>query len=332
MKGGQVTDEIVFDNDDAAKRLFGNLNGNLVRIEKICNVAVNSRGSNLFISGTAQNVADAKNLIRQFYGLVTEGYGITPEDFEAGAEIVSSKGGKLKDIFLDPGPINIKGRKISPKSVNQRSYIEAIRNNSVVFGTGPSGTGKTYLAVAMALSELSGGGMRRVIITRPMIEAGENLGFLPGDLEQKSDPYLRPFFDAIYEIAGADALRRMMARKTIEIVPLAYMRGRTLGGAFMILDEAQNTTPAQMKMFLTRIGFNSKAVVTGDATQTDLPRGAVSGLAEAEGLLGEMEGIRVVRFSSRDVVRHPLVKQIVDAYEKSPQKPDCPRSKTGDSQ
>ncbi len=315
MKDEKITDTIAFENDYAAKRLFGNLNGNLGRIEKICGVTVNSRGSNLFISGPAKNVEDAKKLTTQLYELITEGHGITPADFETGAEIVSEKDGKLKDIFLDSRAIKVKDKQISPKSVCQRDYIEAMRDNTIVFGTGPSGTGKTYLAVAMALSELSGGNARRIIVTRPMIEAGENLGFLPGDLEQKSDPYLRPFFDAIYEITGTVAAQKMVARRTIEIVPLAYMRGRTLSGAFVILDEAQNTTSAQMKMFLTRIGFNSKAVITGDTTQTDLPCGVSSGLAEAETLFREMEGIKLVHFSSRDVVRHPLVKKIVDVYE-----------------
>ncbi len=316
MSSDQVTDEIIFENTEAAKQLFGNLNGNLGRIEKACGVTVNSRGANLFISGSAQNVAGAKNLARQLYELITEGYKLTPGDFETSAKIVSSKEGKLRDIFINSQAIDIKGGKISPKTVSQRDYIKAMRENPVVFGSGPAGTGKTYLAVAMALSELSGGETGRIIITRPMIEAGENLGFLPGDLEQKSDPYLRPFFDAIYEITGEVAAQRMLARKIIEILPLAYMRGRTLSKAFVILDEAQNTTSAQMKMFLTRIGFNSRAVITGDPTQTDLPRGTVSGLAEAQELFEKMEGIKFVRFSSRDVVRHPLVKKIVDAYEK----------------
>lgn len=316
MKGEEVTEEVAFENHDAAKLLFGNLNENLARIEKIWSVTLNSRGANLFIRGAAGNVAGAKKLAALFYELAAEGYAISPEDFEAGAEIVSGGGKSLKEVFLDPRSVNINGKKISPKSVRQSDYIRAIGDAVIVFGSGPSGTGKTYLAVAAALSALSDGTVRRIVITRPMIEAGESLGFLPGDLEQKSDPYLRPFFDAIYEIAGGAAARRMITRKTIEIAPLAYMRGRTLAGAFMILDEAQNTTSAQMKMFLTRIGFNSKAVVTGDTTQTDLPRGTVSGLAEAEELFGKMEGIKFVRFSSRDVVRHPLVKKIVDVYER----------------
>ncbi|WP_462137070.1 PhoH family protein [Candidatus Mycalebacterium sp.] len=316
MNMERITDELIFENSDAARHLFGSLNGNLNRIEKLCGVTVNSRGSNLLISGPADNVEGAKDLATQLYELITEGYKLAPEDFESGAEIVSSKDGKIKDVFLASRPIEIGDKKISPKTPCQREYIAAIRHNTIVFGTGPAGTGKTYLAVAVALSELSEGNVSRMIITRPMLEAGESLGFLPGDLEQKSDPFLRPFFDAIYEIVGMSAARRMIEKKIIEVVPLAYMRGRTLNGAFVILDEAQNTTSAQMKMFLTRMGFNSKAVVTGDTTQTDLPAGKSSGLAEAERLFGGMEGIEITRFSRRDVVRHPLVKKILDVYDK----------------
>ncbi len=315
MKTEQITDKVVFENTAAAKQLFGNLNGNLGKIGKMCGVTVNSRGTDLLISGPAKAVEEAKGLASRLYELIAGGHTLTPEDFETGADT------KLKGVFGPMLSINVKGRKILPKSARQREYIDAIRNNTIVFGTGPAGTGKTYLAVAMALSDLLEGKVRRIIITRPMIEAGENLGFLPGDLEQKSDPFLRPFFDAIYEITGAVAAARMVERKIIEIAPLAYMRGRTLGGAFVILDEAQNTTSAQMKMFLTRIGFHSKAVITGDMTQTDLPGGRVSGLGEAAELFGDIEGIKFLKFSSADVVRHPLVKKIVDIYEKKESSP-----------
>ena len=310
MKTEQITDKIVFENTAVAKQLFGNLNGNLGKIGEICGVTVNSRGTDLLISGPAKAVEEAKGLASRLYRLIAEGHTLTPEDFEAGAE------NKLKDVLDGMRSINVKGRKISPKSIRQREYIEAMRDNTIVFGAGPAGCGKTYLAVAMALSYLLEGKVRRIVITRPMIEAGENLGFLPGDLEQKSDPFLRPFFDAIYEITGTVVAARMVERKTIEIAPLAYMRGRTLGGAFVILDEAQNTTSAQMKMFLTRIGFHSKAVITGDMTQTDLPGGKVSGLREAEELFADIEGMEFMKFSSADVVRSPLVKKIVDIYEK----------------
>lgn len=311
-----MEDKLVFEDSDAARRLFGAMDSNLGRIEKLCGVKVNSRGGELLISGEPDGVAAAKELASQLYGLALEKRGLTPADFEAGAEIVSSGKGNLKDILLSGRSIEARGGKITPKTVCQREYIAAMDANTIVFGIGPAGTGKTFLAVAMAMEQLAGGAVRKIIITRPMLEAGENLGFLPGDLEQKADPFLRPFFDAVYDIAGTDAARRLIERKTIEIVPLAYMRGRTLSGAFVILDEAQNTSPSQMKMFLTRIGFNSKAVITGDTTQNDLPRGAVSGLEEAERLLAAMEGIAVVRFSRKDVVRHPLVKKIVEAYEK----------------
>ena len=311
----EVRDELTFENGDAARRLFGTLDSNLGELERLCGVTVNSRGSTLLISGEAAKVADARSLATQLYDLAVQGYGISPPDFEVGAEIVSGGGENIRDVFLARDSIDIKGRTISPKSVRQREYIEAMRKKTVVFATGPAGTGKTFLAVAMALGRLTSGAVRKIIITRPMIEAGENLGFLPGDLEQKSDPFLRPFFDAVDDVVGADAARRLIERKTIEIVPLAYMRGRTLSGAFVILDEAQNTTSGQMKMFLTRIGFNSQAVVTGDCTQTDLPRGSVSGLEEAVRLFEGMDGIGTAVFSNRDVVRHPLVKKIVEAYE-----------------
>ena len=311
-----MEDKLIFEDSDAARRLFGALDSNLGRIEKLCGVKVNSRGGELLISGEPDGVAAAKELASQLYGLALEKRGLSPADFEAGAEIVSAGKGNLKDVLLSGRSIEVKGGKITPKTVCQREYIAAMDANTIVFGIGPAGTGKTFLAVAMAMEQLAGGAVRKIIITRPMLEAGENLGFLPGDLEQKADPFLRPFFDAVYDIAGTDTARRLIERKTIEIVPLAYMRGRTLSGAFVILDEAQNTSPSQMKMFLTRIGFNSKAVITGDATQNDLPGGAVSGLEEAERLLAGMEGIAVVRFSRKDVVRHPLVKKIVEAYEK----------------
>lgn len=308
-----MEDKLVFEDTDAARRLFGVMDSNLGSIERLCGVKVNSRGGELLISGEPGGVRAAKELASRLYGLALESRrGLSPADFEAGAEAASPGGAPLSGRVIE-----VKGRKITPRTDSQRKYVAAMDANTIVFGTGPAGTGKTFLAVAMAMEQLAGGAVRKIIITRPMLEAGENLGFLPGDLEQKADPFLRPFFDAVDDIAGVDPARRLIEKKTIEIVPLAYMRGRTLSGAFVILDEAQNTTPAQMKMFLTRIGFNSKAVVTGDATQNDLPRGAVSGLEEAEKLLAGMEGIGVVRFSKKDVVRHPLVKRIVEAYEKA---------------
>ena len=256
------------------------------------------------------------SLLEQLYGLVRKGYPVFSQDIAFGLKILeSSPCTRLEEIFLDKVYITARSRVISPKSVNQKRYIEAIRNNDIVFGIGPAGTGKTYLAVAMAVSALAAEQVRTIILTRPAVEAGEKLGFLPGDMAQKVDPYLRPLTDALHDMLGLERTRELVERGVIEIAPLAFMRGRTLNNGFVILDEAQNTTREQMKMFLTRIGFDSRAVITGDITQIDLPGSNPSGLVEAKQILKGISGIKFSQFSRSDVVRHPLVQEIIQAYE-----------------
>ena len=261
-------------------------------------------------------VESVERFLNEIYRLISKGYSLDPGDIELAARVVIEDKTPLEDIFLDTVCISTRKRLIAPKSLAQKLYIDAIRKNDIVFGIGPAGTGKTYLAMAMAVSAFISREVNRIILTRPAVEAGEKLGFLPGDLYQKIDPYLRPLFDALYDMLDFEKATRLIEKGAIEIAPLAYMRGRTLNDAFVILDEAQNTTAMQMKMFLTRLGFSSKAVITGDVTQVDLGSNEKSGLLEAESLLKGIEGIVIVHFSKRDVVRHPLVRQIIDAYER----------------
>jgi len=305
-----------FSDNTITQVLCGDLNKNLHTIEQAAKVTVQARGSRLQVSGSGHSVELAASLLKQLYVLIGKGYPIYTQDIAFGMKILeSSPTAKLEEIFLDKVYITSRNRVISPKSVNQKHYLNAIRNNDIVFGIGPAGTGKTYLAVAMAVSSLANEQVRTIILTRPAVEAGEKLGFLPGDLAQKVDPYLRPLIDAINDMLGQDKVQELIERGIIEIAPLAFMRGRTLNNAFVILDEAQNTTRDQMKMFLTRIGFDSRAVVTGDITQIDLPGHSHSGLIEAEKILGGIRGIAFSRFSKSDVVRHPLVQEIIQAYE-----------------
>jgi len=257
-------------------------------------------------------------VLGQLYGLLEEGYPIYPADVDYALRILASdRNAKLRDIFLDTVFISAHKHTITPKSVNQKAYIDAIRNTDIVFGIGPAGTGKTYLAMAMAVAELMKNTFTRIVLTRPAVEAGEKLGFLPGDLAEKVNPYLRPLYDALHDMVDFDRARRMVERGTIEVAPLAFMRGRTLNDSFVILDEAQNTTSEQMKMFLTRLGYGSKAVITGDVTQVDLPAGKQSGLKEAQVILRGIVGISFVTFTERDVVRHPLVQEIITAYDRA---------------
>jgi len=250
------------------------------------------------------------------YELLKRGYAVFGSDVEYGIRILrGDRNADLKDIFLDTVYVSAHKRVIAPKSINQKLYIDAIRNTDIVFGIGPAGTGKTYLAMAMALAALMKNQVTRMVLCRPAVEAGEKLGFLPGDLSEKVNPYLRPLYDALHDMVDFDRARRMLERGTIEVAPLAFMRGRTLNDSFIILDEAQNTTTEQMKMFLTRLGYNSKAVITGDITQIDLPSGKLSGLKEARTVLAGTPGIRFVMFDDRDVVRHRLVQAIIQAYE-----------------
>ena len=309
------TKELELENSQVVKSFYGELNGNLKEIENLYGVKVHSRGTKLVLKGSEEKIEEASDLIKSVYSLVEKGYSLDPGDIELASRILKENDSTLEEIFLDTVCVSIRKKIITPKSINQKIYIDAIRKNDIVFGIGPAGTGKTYLAMSMAVSAFLNKKITRIILARPAVEAGEKLGFLPGDLYQKVDPYLRPLFDALYEMMDIDKASRLIEKGVIEIVPLAFMRGRTLNDAFVILDEAQNTTSTQMKMFLTRLGFSSKAVITGDKTQVDLSEGDKSGLLEAESLLGKINGIEFVYFSKSDVVRHPLVRKIIEAYE-----------------
>jgi phosphate starvation-inducible PhoH-like protein len=305
-----------FANIDLAQQLFGERNANLQKIAKSIDVHINARGNNVFITGDEIAAELAAKVLNQLYGLLKEGYPIHPNDIDFAVNVLSADDrANLKDIFLDRVFITSKKSAVTPKSLAQKEYIDAIRKYDIVFGIGPAGTGKTYLAMAMAVSALSKGIVSRIILTRPAVEAGEALGFLPGDLAEKVDPYLRPLYDALHDMMRFEKTAALMQKGIIEVAPIAFMRGRTLNDSFIILDEAQNTTSEQMKMFLTRIGFNSKAVITGDITQIDLPSNRTSGLIESKNILQDIEGIKFIFFSKKDVVRHKLVQEIIRAYE-----------------
>ena len=310
------TAELDLEDSNFVKYLYGKLNGNLKEIENLYDIKVHSRGTKLILKGSQEKIEEAGKLIKSIYALVERGYSLDPCDIELASRILEEKKSTLEEVFLDTVCVSIRKKLITPKSINQKIYIDSIRKNDIVFGIGPAGTGKTYLAMSMAVSAFLNKKVSRIILARPAVEAGEKLGFLPGDLYQKVDPYLRPLFDALYEMMDIDKASRLMEKGVIEIVPLAFMRGRTLNDAFVILDEAQNTTSNQMKMFLTRLGFSSKTVITGDKTQVDLSEDDKSGLMEAESLLDNINGIEFVYFNKSDVVRHPLVRKIIEAYEK----------------
>jgi phosphate starvation-inducible PhoH-like protein len=296
--------------------LLGQHDAHVRTIETALGVRIGVTGTSLRISGAHAEQALAGKVIGEIYDLLKRGYAIYPSDVEYAIRIIrGDRNAELKDIFLDTIYVSANKRVISPKSINQKVYIDSIRSHDIVFGIGPAGTGKTYLAMAMALAALMKNQVTRMVLCRPAVEAGEKLGFLPGDLAEKVNPYLRPLYDALHDMVDFDRARRMLERGTIEVAPLAFMRGRTLNDSFIILDEAQNTTSEQMKMFLTRLGYNSKAVITGDVTQIDLPSGKLSGLKEASIVLGNTPGISFVRFNDRDVVRHRLVQSIIKAYE-----------------
>jgi phosphate starvation-inducible protein PhoH and related proteins len=297
--------------------LFGIRDENLRRIEEAFRVRVTARGEEVRIHGDAANVAAVKHLIEELGRLVDRGFRPSPKDVETAVRVLSEDpSASLVAFFLDEaGGAKSAAKMVAPRSINQKQYLEAMREQDLVFAIGPAGTGKTYLAVAAAATFLLEKRVRRLVLTRPAVEAGEKLGFLPGDLVEKVNPYLRPLYDALYDIIGFDRVGRMIERQIIEIAPLAFMRGRTLNDSFIILDEAQNTTPEQMKMFVTRIGLGSKAVVTGDVTQIDLPSGR-SGLVQARGVMEGVEGISFIGFTEKDVVRHPLVQKIVSAYDR----------------
>lgn len=300
-----------------AANIFGQFDAYLKKIERSLNVDIVLRDDKAGISGEEKNVSRAISVIDTLSKLSDRGNTISEQQVDYAIAVSIDNGGdELLAIDNELICHTVSGKPIKPKTIGQKRYIDAIRNNMVVFSMGPAGTGKTYLAMAMAITAFKNGEVERLILTRPAIEAGEKLGFLPGDLQSKVDPYLRPLYDALYQIMGADSFLKNMEKGLIEVAPLAYMRGRTLDNAYIILDEAQNTTPAQMKMFLTRIGFGSKVVITGDRTQKDLPAGTVSGLDVALKVLKDVEGIGFSELDSRDVVRHPLVQRIVQAYDR----------------
>ena len=310
-----VLEKIVFPDNDILRSLFGEQDGNVKLIEKLSAVKIAIRGNVISVSGSQLSVNLIRNLFTQLYEITGKGYPIYPVDIEYAHRILSGDcTADLEHIFLDTVFISSKKRIITPKSISQKHYIDAIRHSDMVFGIGPAGTGKTYLAMAMAVSALLEKKVNRISLARPAVEAGEKLGFLPGDLAEKVNPYLRPLYDALYDMIDFDRASALINKGVIEVAPLAFMRGRTLNDSFVILDEAQNTTSEQMKMFLTRLGYGSKAVITGDVTQIDLPMDKVSGLVEAEELLRRTEGIRFIHFSELDVVRHPLVQNVIRAY------------------
>ena len=301
--------------------LFGNFDRNIKQVEKKYNVTVTSHGSQIKVKGEVENVLDAIRTIECLIAMINKGEQINDQMIEyAGNLVQDGEDGKINNLLnADCVCITSKGRPVKPKTLGQRKYLDAIKNNTITIGVGPAGTGKTYLAVAEAVAAFRAKEVNRIILTRPAVEAGERLGFLPGDLQQKIDPYLRPLYDALFDMLGAENFQKCQERGDIEVAPLAYMRGRTLDDSFIILDEAQNTTSEQMKMFLTRLGFNSKAVVTGDITQIDLPDGKKSGLKDAVRILKNIDDIAIIRLNDRDVVRHRLVQEIIKAYERSEQ-------------
>lgn len=313
-----MTEQIItLEAMEQAVSLFGSFDENIRMIEREFSVSIVSRGSDLKIMGDAENVDRAIRAIRSLLVYINRGEPLTEQNIRYVISLVNEGNeDKLSSMTTDSICITAKGRPVKPKTLGQRKYTESIKNHTITFGVGPAGTGKTYLAVAMAVTAFRAKEVNRIILTRPAVEAGEKLGFLPGDLQSKVDPYLRPLYDALFDMLGAENFQRYQERGAIEVAPLAYMRGRTLDDSFIILDEAQNTTPEQMKMFLTRLGFNSKMVITGDITQIDLPDGKKSGLKTVMHILKNVEDIDIVRFNQKDVVRHRLVQDIIKAYEK----------------
>ena len=308
---------ISVDRMEQAVSLFGSFDENVKLIETHYGVKIINRGSEIKISGEAEDVSKAVRAVNGLLMLVNKGEALSEQNIRYVLSLVNEGSeDKLSALSGDCICITAKGKPIKPKTLGQKKYIENIKNHTITLGAGPAGTGKTYLAVAMAVSAFRAKEVNRIILTRPAVEAGEKLGFLPGDLQQKVDPYLRPLYDALFDMLGAESFQKYQERGSIEVAPLAYMRGRTLDDSFIILDEAQNTTREQMKMFLTRLGFNSKIVVTGDITQIDLPEGKKSGLLDAMKVLKNIDDISITRFTEKDVVRHRLVQDIIKAYDK----------------
>jgi len=302
--------------EDAVATLFGSYDENLKHFESVLGVRIRTQGHELVVDGEDDGPEKLERVVNQLAALMRDGYKVSNADVKTAAELMARDADvDLQEHFLKGSLTPAGKRRVAPKTINQRRYLDAIDANDIVFGVGPAGTGKTYLAMAQAVAYLVNKKVSRIILARPAVEAGEKLGFLPGDLQEKVNPYLRPLYDALYDMLDVERVARYLERGTIEIAPIAFMRGRTLNDSFVILDEAQNTTSEQMKMFLTRLGFGAKAVITGDITQIDLPTGRTSGLIEAIKVVGDIEGIAFVHFDDRDVVRHKLVQQIVKAYD-----------------
>jgi phosphate starvation-inducible PhoH-like protein len=317
-------------NEQQSHTLFGNHDENLRTIEDAFDVKISSRGSEVFVSGSSENIAHVQKLFVELQALVEKGYPLKKSDVQTSVRVIRDKPEtNVIDFFTDDKVGQAVRRVVTPRNVAQKAYLQAINDYDIVFGVGPAGTGKTYLAVAAAAAALHDKQIKRIILCRPAVEAGERLGFLPGDIAEKVNPYLRPLYDSLYDIIGFEKVEKLMERSVIEIAPLAFMRGRTLNDAFIILDEAQNTTPEQMKMFLTRLGFGSKAVVTGDITQVDLPDGKKSGLREVRRILEHVEDLKFFDFSQKDVVRHPLVAKIVTAYDRIDEEKAAAEAKAG---
>ncbi len=298
--------------------LFGDFDSNIKKINNEFSVVITQHGSTININGNSENVIMAHRVLETLLVSIASGEQISEQNLDYAINLVKqNKEDKIKEIAgADFVCITSRGKPVKPKTLGQKGYVDAIRKNTIIFGVGPAGTGKTHLAVAMAVNAFRNKEVNKIILTRPAVEAGESLGFLPGDLQQKVDPYLRPLYDALFEMLGAETFQKCQERGDIEVAPLAYMRGRTLDDSFIILDEAQNTTNEQMKMFLTRLGFNSKAVVTGDITQIDLPTGKNSGLKQAISILKNIDDIAIIKLTDSDIVRHRLVQKIINAYEK----------------
>ena len=310
-----------FETPDTLREVVGELGKHLKLVSDVMAVDVAQRGQSLTVRGEEQAVEQAASLLEQFEAIASTGYNLTARDVEQAARLLLAEPHTdLIGLFSDTIHLGVGKQRIHPRTLTQRMYVNAIRGNDLVFGVGPAGTGKTYLAMAMALGALFRNEVKRIIISRPAVEAGEKLGFLPGDMVEKVDPYLRPMYDALYDLVDGERANRLLDKGIIEVAPIAFMRGRTLADAFVILDEAQNTTAEQMKMFLTRLGMSSRAVVTGDPSQIDLPRGATSGLVNAVQVLQDVKGIEMTRFSAVDVVRHPLVARIIEAYARAEKK------------
>jgi len=322
----ESAEKVIFDDLQIANALFGPHSENLRRIARTIGVKINAKGNSLTIQGDDLDIHLSKRVLNDLYALLKKGYPLYSTDIDYAIRMVSDdRSVNLEEIFLDAVYISSKKRVITPKSIAQKRYIDAIRKYDLVISIGPAGTGKTYLAMAMAVAFLMKQEVERIVLTRPAVEAGEKLGFLPGDISEKVNPYLRPLYDALHDMMDFDRASKLVEKGIIEVAPLAFMRGRTLNDSFVILDEAQNTGSEQMKMFLTRLGFGSKAVITGDITQIDLPENKVSGLIEVQGILKGIEGIQFVYFSEKDVVRHPLVQDIIKAYERMEERRHRPK-------